>query len=195
MRARSFVCLLLCLLGCVGAAFPQGCGVDMSKYYDMYNTDSAVFQRHGFFTMVISTSVLTDGYATCQPSPSCPCGSASHTPSAYNRIYNSRTSVGGQLTGTPLCVSCYLSIQNNQTVWASPGEVFSFDATGQVNCTIAGVFFFANSLIDLEAATTRVISYGPHRDTIRLIRHGKGVKRSTYDKVIDFLKNARPAGE
>jgi hypothetical protein len=80
-------------------------------------------------------------------------------------------------------------------VWTRPGEIFSFDAIGQVNCTLAGVFFFANSLIDLEAATTRVISYGPHRDTIRLIRHGKGVKRSTYDKVIDFLKNARPAGE
>jgi hypothetical protein len=29
---------------------------------------------------------------------------------------------------------------------------------------------------------------GVHRDTIRLIRHGKGVKRSTYEKVINFLK-------
>ena len=29
---------------------------------------------------------------------------------------------------------------------------------------------------------------GVHRDTIRLIRHGKGVKRSTYDKVINFLR-------
>ena len=28
---------------------------------------------------------------------------------------------------------------------------------------------------------------GVRRDTIRLIRHGKGVKRSTYDKVIRFL--------
>jgi hypothetical protein len=28
---------------------------------------------------------------------------------------------------------------------------------------------------------------GVHRDTIRLIRHGKGVKRSTYQRVIDFL--------
>jgi hypothetical protein len=158
---RNFLCLLLCLLGYVGAAFPQGCGVNMSKNYDVYTSDSVVFQRHGFFTLVLYTSVLTDGYATCTPSPSCPCGSALHTPSAYNRVYNSRTSVGGQLTGTPQCVSCYLSIQNNQSVWTRPGEAFSFDAIGQVNCTLAGVFFFANSLIDLEAATTRVISYGP----------------------------------
>ena len=35
---------------------------------------------------------------------------------------------------------------------------------------------------------------GVRRDTIRLIRHGKGVKRSTYDKVINFLReNERPS--
>jgi hypothetical protein len=34
---------------------------------------------------------------------------------------------------------------------------------------------------------------GVHRDTIRLIRHGKGVKRSTYGKVISYLtENLRP---
>ena len=27
-----------------------------------------------------------------------------------------------------------------------------------------------------------------HRNTIRLIRHGKGVKRSTYEKVVNFLR-------
>ena len=35
---------------------------------------------------------------------------------------------------------------------------------------------------------------GVCRDAIRLIRHGKGVKRSTYAKVINFLReNVRPA--
>ena len=35
---------------------------------------------------------------------------------------------------------------------------------------------------------------GVRRDTIRAIRHGKGVKRSTYEKVINFLRdNERPA--
>ena len=29
---------------------------------------------------------------------------------------------------------------------------------------------------------------GINRDTIRLIRHGKGVKRSTHERVIDFLR-------
>jgi hypothetical protein len=31
---------------------------------------------------------------------------------------------------------------------------------------------------------------GLRRDTIRLIRHGKGVKRSTYERVIDFLRSS-----
>jgi hypothetical protein len=35
---------------------------------------------------------------------------------------------------------------------------------------------------------------GIRRDTIRLIRHGRSVKRSTYEKVINFLRqNADPA--
>lgn len=32
---------------------------------------------------------------------------------------------------------------------------------------------------------------GVHRHTIRLIRHGEGVKRSTYEKVIDFLRQSK----
>ena len=35
---------------------------------------------------------------------------------------------------------------------------------------------------------------GVRRDTIRLIRHGRGVKRSTYEKLVNFLRqNAGPA--
>ena len=37
---------------------------------------------------------------------------------------------------------------------------------------------------------------GVRRDTIRLIRHGKGVRRSTYAKVINFLRaNAGPEAQ
>jgi hypothetical protein len=31
---------------------------------------------------------------------------------------------------------------------------------------------------------------GLRRDTIRLIRHGNGVKRATYQRVIDFLRSS-----
>lgn len=46
------------------------------------------------------------------------------------------------------------------------------------------------TLRQLASFSERQISErtGVHRDTIRLIRHGKGVKRSTYAKVINFLR-------
>jgi len=46
------------------------------------------------------------------------------------------------------------------------------------------------TLRQLASFSERQISKrtGVHRDTIRLIRHGKGVKRSTCAKVIDFLR-------
>jgi hypothetical protein len=46
------------------------------------------------------------------------------------------------------------------------------------------------TLRQLASLSERQISKktGVHRNTIRLIRHGRGVKRSTYDKVINFLR-------
>jgi len=54
------------------------------------------------------------------------------------------------------------------------------------------------TLRQLTSFSERQISErtGVHRDTIRLIRHGKGVKRSTYEKVVNFLReNAGPAAQ
>jgi hypothetical protein len=54
------------------------------------------------------------------------------------------------------------------------------------------------TLRHLASVSERQISKGTgvHRDTIRLIRHGKGVKRSTYEKVVNFLReNAGPAAQ
>jgi hypothetical protein len=54
------------------------------------------------------------------------------------------------------------------------------------------------TLRQLASFSERQISHktGVHRNTIRLIRHGKRVKRSTYDKVISFLReNAPPAAQ
>jgi hypothetical protein len=52
------------------------------------------------------------------------------------------------------------------------------------------------TLRQLASFSERQISKktGVHRNTIRLIRHGKGVKRSTFAKVMNFLReNSRPA--
>jgi hypothetical protein len=50
----------------------------------------------------------------------------------------------------------------------------------------------AATLRQLTGFSERQIEIGTalHRDTIRLVRHGKGVKRSTYQKVIDFLRSS-----
>jgi transcriptional regulator with XRE-family HTH domain len=52
------------------------------------------------------------------------------------------------------------------------------------------------TLRQLASFSERQISQrtGVHRNTIRLIRHGKGVKRSTYERIINFLRDTeRPA--
>ena len=48
----------------------------------------------------------------------------------------------------------------------------------------------AETLRQLSRFSERQIETGTglHRDTIRLIRHGNGVKRATYQRVIDFLR-------
>ena len=53
----------------------------------------------------------------------------------------------------------------------------------------------AETLRQLASFSERQISKrtGVHRDTIRLIRHGEGVKRSTYEKVINFLRERKQA--
>ena len=73
------------------------------------------------------------------------------------------------------------------------------DHDTEVNCKVyenGRVVASPETLRQLASFSERQISKrtGVHRDTIRLIRHGQGVKRSTYEKVINFLKEkAGPA--
>lgn len=50
----------------------------------------------------------------------------------------------------------------------------------------------AETLRQLTRFSERQIRAGTglRRDTIRLIRHGNGVKRATYQRVIDFLRSS-----
>jgi len=66
------------------------------------------------------------------------------------------------------------------------------DHEGEFNCKV-----YENGRVVAGPETLRLLARfserqigkgtGVHRDTIRLIRHGKGVKRSTYAKVMNFL--------
>jgi hypothetical protein len=73
------------------------------------------------------------------------------------------------------------------------------DHEGEFKCKVyenGRVVAGPETLRQLASFSERQIGKGTgvRRDTIRLIRHGKGVKRSTYKKVINFLReNARTA--
>lgn len=123
-------CLLVFATAAALSALGQGCGVDMVRNYAAYQSFSSDGSN-------IYTSVLVDGSATCTPTPSCPCGTATHTPKAYNKI----ASNGGWGTGSPGCVNCYLSYENDQSTPASPGVTYQFNGEAQIICSIAGVFY------------------------------------------------------
>jgi hypothetical protein len=55
----------------------------------------------------------------------------------------------------------------------------------------------AETLRQLARYSERQIRAGTglRRDTIRLLRHGNGVKRSTYQRVIDFLRSSAAGAE
>jgi hypothetical protein len=44
------------------------------------------------------------------------------------------------------------------------------------------------ALQQLAGFSERQIRMGIRRDTIRLLRHGEGVKRSTYERIIKYLR-------
>lgn len=141
------MCLLACVLGLVRCSLAQGCGVDMTQDYSGYGTYTIDGNNR------IYTAVVVDGYATCTPSPDCPCNTATHTPKAYNKL----STVGGWGSGTPGCVTCYLSYQNNQSIAGTPGVTYDFTFAGEIDCSIVGVFWNLLQIIEhLKIASTYV---------------------------------------
>lgn len=125
-----YFCLLVLAMGLVRTSFAQGCRVTMNPSYGTYQTYSTNGTQ-------IYASVLVDGSAGCQPSLECNCSGAVHTPEAYNEL----GTVGGWGSGTPGCVNCYLSYQNNQSVTPTGNEQVPWSAEGEVNCSLAGLIY------------------------------------------------------
>ncbi len=131
------ICLLTCVSACVRTGLAQGCAVTMTKNFSYYFTQSTD-------TVKIYTTVVIDGSSSCTPSPSCPCGSATHTPKAYNKL----GSVGGWGSGTPQCTNCYLSYHNSQSIAATAGVQYPFVYAAQVDCSLGGTGFFLAGLFN-----------------------------------------------
>ena len=161
MKTRqSFVTVMLLMCGvCLYApisVFGQGCGVVMTKNYSFYDSYTAD-QSH------IYTSALVEGSASCDPTPECPCNTAHHTPQAYNKL----GSVGGWSSGTPQCVNCYISYENDQSIVATPGTDYLFSFEGEIECSIAGVFWTGtngsgNVYLSLAFTTLQLVSDDGH---------------------------------
>ena len=122
MKLRAFAPALIGLCLCwASTAYPQ-----MTPHYDMYTSQS-------YDGTKIYTSVLTDGYTSgcCIPP------TVQHTPSSYNVI----GAVGGWGYGNPDCWTCNISYENDQSIAASSGTEYEFDAEGEVDCSLAGLFY------------------------------------------------------
>lgn len=122
--------LLVCLAGTSRVLLAQGCGVVMTRNYSTYTSSSSDGSH-------IYTSVTVEGSATCSPTLSCPCNTAQHTPKSLNQVGG----VGGWLSGSATCVTCYVSLQNNQTLAAAAGTTATLSWGGEIICSIAGTFY------------------------------------------------------
>lgn len=110
------------------------------------------------------TSVLIDGSTsmTVTESSSCPypeyenilneLPTATHTPSVGNAI----NGLGGVITGTPVCVTCYSSEQSTlDSGDLIVGTQYPFEASAEVICSVGGTIFTTTSWSFLEDAYTQ----------------------------------------
>jgi hypothetical protein len=131
MRNFLSFCLLLMLgFALAPEANGQGCAVTMQAHYSTYATASSDGTN-------IHTSVLTDGYATGAPSAGCPLNGVTHTPKSYNVL----KTTGGWGAGSPGCVTCNITYQNDQQIVGSLGANFTWVYTGSIICSKVGAFW------------------------------------------------------
>jgi hypothetical protein len=130
-RAARFLCLQVLAASTITvSALAQGCAGWMHYSYSAYT--NITWDGTNF-----DSSVLIDGTTTgnCPP-VGCACN-AEH----WARSENMLGSVGGWVTGSQVPWNSYISFQNDQTFADPvPGEVYSFQAEGEVECTVAGLF-------------------------------------------------------
>jgi hypothetical protein len=137
-------------------------GTASAQCYFVFSSNYAVYASDNADANNIYTSVLIDGSASmtigggnCGPGYQImqnQINSATHSPSAYNRL----GTIGGWGTGSSGCVNCWLSYQNNQSIAANDGQSYVFDWQGEIDCSVAYAIF--TSIIkakQLERAMTK----------------------------------------
>ena len=119
-RAALYLPLLASLLN----SPPGTAQCQMVGGYQMYFGGSS---NNSNDTLV--TWVNVSGYGQTQP-PNCNPPGITHTPSAYNKL----STVGGWVSGNPVCPTCYAYVENDQTIQATPGVSYPWSYEGRVTC-------------------------------------------------------------
>jgi len=84
----------------------------------------------------IYSSVEVQGWAVLMPS-SCNSSGVTHQGAAYNKL----STVGAWVYGPQTCPSCYINVQNNQSVSGSPTGTYPLNWSGKVICSRIGTLW------------------------------------------------------
>jgi len=127
--ATRLLCLhLLAFFPAAVRVLAQGRSSWMIPGYSSYAT--ITWNGTGF-----DSSVLVDGTTTGTCPLGCSCG-----PRHYAMVYNIIGPVGGWVTGPEVAWNSYISVENDQTFDdPQPGQDYSFEAEGEVECTAVGL--------------------------------------------------------
>jgi len=84
----------------------------------------------------ITSYVEVNGYADIMPA-GCNLQGVTHQGSTYNQL----STTGGWVYGTPTCPSCYISVENSQSISGSPTGTYPLNWGGYVICSRLGTLY------------------------------------------------------
>jgi len=128
MRSALAICgPLALLLVCVNMSFAQCQPVPNYSAYTTFYYDGSNLSAD------VTVSGETIGnWSECM-------GSGTHTPEITGQVNS-----GSKTTweGNPTCPGCYLTYTNGPTVPAQPGQSFTFNLQGSIQCSVVGLFWY-----------------------------------------------------
>lgn len=134
--------LLLCL-GFARQGNTQGCRLDYTPNYSIYNTESSDGTH-------IYTTVVLDGSTTGNGSAGCNYPNATHTPTVSSTLNGTTVSA----TGTPQYMNSYSSVSRENDIVGQPGILYPFEGSGEIICSVFGTFWSGGFSIKLAIAVS-----------------------------------------
>jgi len=129
-RSLILALTLLCSL-----FLPGVCSAQFQNHFSIYTAQS--LDDSG--TLTLYQTVTLDGYTVVSPGM---LSNVVHTPHVENKI----GATGGWFTGPGVCPSCHIRYSPNISYQDTGSPSEEDDASAEVACTIAGVFFSVTNL-------------------------------------------------